>query len=185
MLTLPTSLTLVRVAAVPVLIAGKHMVHDPMHCSVAAAPNTLTTLCPAVWFSGWLYAAPACATLFVCAALTDFLDGYLARTMVRLLAPRRLHVPTHLGGAQSRKMPLPVDAPSLVVLTDEWIFSADDFGALSLTQDTASAFGAFLDPVADKLMVAAVLILISTHPIASGSLAGNMWLLPTLSAGAP
>ncbi len=32
-------------------------------------------------------------------------------------------------------------------------------------------------------MVAAVLILVSTHPIASGSLAGNVWLLPTLSAG--
>jgi len=32
-------------------------------------------------------------------------------------------------------------------------------------------------------MVATVLILVSTHPIASGSLAGNDWLLPTLSAG--
>ena len=39
--------------------------------------------CMAVWYSRWVYAAPVCAMLFVLAALTDFLDGYLARKMVR------------------------------------------------------------------------------------------------------
>jgi phosphatidylglycerophosphate synthase len=50
-------------------------------------------------------------------------------------------------------------------------------------QNCSSAFGAFLDPVADKLMVAAVLVLLSTQPIAAGPLAGNAWLLPVLTLG--
>ena len=36
----------------------------------------------AVWFSGEPWAEAACALIFVAAAITDFLDGYLARTMV-------------------------------------------------------------------------------------------------------
>ena len=54
-LTLPTLLTLGRVAAIPALIAA--------------------------WFAQqWT----ACAVLFLAAALTDWLDGYLARKMVSL-----------------------------------------------------------------------------------------------------
>ena len=81
---LPTFLTLLRVAAVPLLAA--------------------------VYYSDLTNAAPIAGTMFIGAAITDWLDGYLAR---RLKA--------------------------------------------------SSAFGAFLDPVADKLMVAASLCLLCTH----------------------
>ena len=81
---LPTALTLLRVAAVPLLAA--------------------------VYYSDAANAAPIAGAMFVGAAITDWLDGYLAR---RLRA--------------------------------------------------SSAFGAFLDPVADKLMVAASLCLLCTR----------------------
>ncbi|KAG2309324.1 hypothetical protein Bca52824_029074 [Brassica carinata] len=66
----------------------------------------------------------ATTSVFVAAAVTDWLDGYLARKM-------------KLG----------------------------------------SAFGAFLDPVADKLMVAATLILLCTKPIDVAVLGPVPWLL--------
>ena len=52
-------------------------------------------------------------------------------------------------------------------------------------QGTMSTFGAFLDPVADKLMVAAVLVIVASRPLAAGPLAGNAWLVPALAIGAP
>lgn len=102
-LTLPTILTLTRVAAIPALIA--------------------------VWFGAGSSAAAVTASIFLAACITDFLDGYLARKM-----------------------------------------------------GTHSAFGAFLDPVADKLMVSTVLILLSSKPIVGGSFAGNSWLMPTIAS---
>lgn len=101
-LTLPTLLTLARVAAIPALVAA--------------------------WYSTAAWAAPACTWLFVGASLTDYLDGYLARKM-----------------------------------------------------NASSAFGAFLDPVADKLMVATVMILMCTRPLPMGLMAGNTWLMPVVT----
>ena len=83
--TIPTMLTLLRVALVPVLIF--------------------------FWYVGHVHAPVATAITFILAAITDWLDGFLAR---------------------------------------RWML--------------ASAFGAFLDPVADKIMVSTALVLLATEP---------------------
>ncbi|CAJ1977773.1 unnamed protein product [Sphenostylis stenocarpa] len=98
LLTLPTVLTLGRVAAVPLLVATFYM-------------------------DGWRGTA-ATTTIFVAASITDWLDGYLARKM-----------------------------------------------------KLKSSFGAFLDPVADKLMVAATLVLLCTRPLDVGVFGQAPWLL--------
>ncbi|XP_062210833.1 cardiolipin synthase (CMP-forming), mitochondrial-like [Phragmites australis] len=98
LLTLPTVLTIGRVAAVPLLISTFYM-EDP-------------------------WAATATTGIFLAAAVTDWLDGYIARKM-------------QLG----------------------------------------TPFGAFLDPVADKLMVAATLVLLCTKPLETSLLRDGPWLL--------
>ncbi len=84
-ITLPTVLTLLRIALLPIIVLAFYIPTD--------------------------WARPACAVVFALAGITDWLDGYLARKLQQ-----------------------------------------------------QSAFGAFLDPVADKLMVVtALLLLVSTH----------------------
>lgn len=80
-ITLPTALTLGRIALVPVLVV--------------------------LFYLPFTWAGPAAAIIFAVGAITDWLDGYLARRL-----------------------------------------------------NQHSAFGAFLDPVADKIMVAIVLIML-------------------------
>ncbi|KAF6146866.1 hypothetical protein GIB67_018519 [Kingdonia uniflora] len=102
LLTLPTILTLGRVAAVPLLVTTFYM-------------NTR-------------WATTITTSIFVAAAATDWLDGYLARKMRQ-----------------------------------------------------GTTFGAFLDPVADKLMVAATLVLLCTRPLDVGVFGEVPWLLPVPS----
>ena len=85
-MNIPNSLTLVRILLIPVLVV--------------------------VFYLPWRWAHVATAALFTAAAVTDWLDGYLARRLGQ-----------------------------------------------------TSTLGAFLDPVADKLMVAVVLVLLlQQHP---------------------
>ncbi|XP_031103855.1 CDP-diacylglycerol--glycerol-3-phosphate 3-phosphatidyltransferase 2-like [Ipomoea triloba] len=98
LLTLPTILTIGRVAAVPLLVSTFYV------------------------DSWW---GPAATTgIFIAAAITDWLDGYIAR---------------------KKKL--------------------------------GTAFGAFLDPVADKLMVAATLVLLCTRPLEASAFGQMPWLL--------
>lgn len=98
LLTLPTILTIGRVAAVPFLVC--------------------------TFYSESWWGPAATVGIFVAAATTDWLDGYLARKM-------KLGTP----------------------------------------------FGAFLDPVADKLMVATTLILLCTKPFEAGMFGQAPWVL--------
>ncbi len=82
-LNLPNILTLLRIALIPVLVG--------------------------IYWLDWRWIHVAVTAVFVLAAITDWLDGWLARKL-----------------------------------------------------DQMSAFGAFLDPVADKLMVATALVLVAT-----------------------
>jgi len=89
-LNIPIALTWVRIALIPLFVVVFYL------------PDA----------DAWAWSRPASAIIFAAAAITDWLDGYLAR---------------------------------------RW--------------DQTSRFGAFLDPVADKLMVAVALVLIvQAHP---------------------
>ncbi|THG13354.1 hypothetical protein TEA_027504 [Camellia sinensis var. sinensis] len=89
-------------------------------------PTSVPVLCrvdTAFYVNSW-WGTTATTSIFIAAAITDWLDGYIARKM-------------RLG----------------------------------------SAFGAFLDPVADKLMVAATLVLLCTRPFEVPMFGQVPWLL--------
>lgn len=84
MLTLPTILTLARVVAIPVLIAGKQS-HGKDRPQVQTLDHFVTCrLDSAVWFGKDDVAATWTGAIFLVACITDFFDGFLARKMVCL-----------------------------------------------------------------------------------------------------
>ncbi|WLF83042.1 CDP-diacylglycerol--glycerol-3-phosphate 3-phosphatidyltransferase [Moraxella sp. ZY210820] len=100
-LNIPNILTLARIALIPVFVLVAYI-----------SPNDWTYSAETLEDTGLLLRNVILAFIFVLAAVTDWFDGYLARTL-----------------------------------------------------NQTSAFGRFLDPVADKLMVAtALVILVQQHP---------------------
>jgi CDP-diacylglycerol--glycerol-3-phosphate 3-phosphatidyltransferase/cardiolipin synthase len=82
----------------------------PIANYLSVARIVMIPLVVILFYAPYPWAAPACGTMFILAAVTDSLDGYLARKLGQ-----------------------------------------------------TSALGAFLDPVADKLMVVVALVLIVSH----------------------
>ncbi|KAL9271176.1 CDP-diacylglycerol--glycerol-3-phosphate 3-phosphatidyltransferase 1, chloroplastic-like protein [Drosera capensis] len=124
LLTLPTILTLGRVAAIPFFISRMGLrllvvgLYDSLVC-FDGFPRLGAYYVNSWWGTG------ATTSIFIAAAITDWLDGYIARKM-------------RLG----------------------------------------TAFGAFLDPVADKLIVAATLVLLCSRPSEAAMFRDMPWLLP-------
>lgn len=137
------------------------------HVFMDLIQSPILKVCCAVWFSQSQFASQICCGIFLAASFTDFLDGYLARKMVR---PDCGSTPCRVGNCKQ----------ALALKLPEHTSKHAPVHPKGLT----SNFGAFLDPVADKLMVAAVLILLSSRPLTTGPLTGNTWVLPVISSGA-
>lgn len=108
---LPNNLTIARIVMIPLFVAIAYW-PPALGIGVPAIPDNVIARIGMMEFSSSLWRHFLLAFVFVLAAITDWLDGYLARKL-----------------------------------------------------NITSAFGRFLDPVADKLMVAAALIiLVQWHP---------------------
>ena len=108
---LPNNLTIARIVMIPLFIAIAYW-PPALGIGVPAIPNNAIARLGMLEYSDSMLRHFLLTFLFILAAITDWLDGYLARKM-----------------------------------------------------NITSAFGRFLDPVADKLMVAAALIiLVQWHP---------------------
>jgi len=105
-------------------------VNFPIANYLTVARIVMIPLVVILFYAPYPWAAPACGSMFILAAVTDSLDGYLARRLGQ-----------------------------------------------------TSALGAFLDPVADKLMVVVALVLIVSHePSELNFIKFNPHLLITLTA---
>jgi CDP-diacylglycerol--glycerol-3-phosphate 3-phosphatidyltransferase/cardiolipin synthase len=105
-------------------------VRFPIANYLTVARIVMIPLVVILFYAPYPWAAPACGSMFILAAVTDSLDGYLARKLGQ-----------------------------------------------------TSALGAFLDPVADKLMVVVALVLIVSHePSELHFIKFNPHLLITLTA---
>jgi CDP-diacylglycerol---glycerol-3-phosphate 3-phosphatidyltransferase len=105
-------------------------VNFPIANYLTVARIVMIPLVVILFYAPYPWAAPACGSMFILAAVTDSLDGYLARRLGQ-----------------------------------------------------TSALGAFLDPVADKLMVVVALVLIVSHePSELHFIKFNPHLLITLTA---
>ncbi|MFB6348329.1 CDP-diacylglycerol--glycerol-3-phosphate 3-phosphatidyltransferase [Moraxella sp. ZJ142] len=108
---LPNNLTIARIAMIPLFVAIAYW-PPALGIGVAAIPNNAIARLGMLDYSDSMLRHLLLTLVFILAAITDWLDGYLARRM-----------------------------------------------------NMTSAFGRFLDPVADKLMVAvALIILVQWHP---------------------
>lgn len=109
--TLPNNLTIARIVMIPLFVAIAYM-PPALGIGVPAIPDNAIARLGMLEYSDNMLRHFLLTFVFILAALTDWLDGYLARKL-----------------------------------------------------NQSSAFGRFLDPVADKLMVAAALIiLVQWHP---------------------
>lgn len=165
MWTLPTILTVARLFAIPPVMWL----------------FTFTTPSAAAWASG----------IFVVASLTDFLDGYIARKWVRLAPVSKIAPPApaqfavHVGPRQPRRMHVGAACRLQGGLGRSCAKQTAEIATrqyCACVQNLSTPFGAFLDPVADKLMVCTVLIMLCTKTFDAGLFAAHPWLLHALAS---
>jgi hypothetical protein len=158
LLTLPTILTLGRVASIPLLVASAFpfllfiylFIWLFQNCAIQFALLVYYIYMPYDWFidllqivvfdyiifllfylafymDGW-QGTTVTTSIFTAAAVTDWLDGYIARKVTNQLI-------------QILSLPLPTFQSSI------------QHFSLALQMKLKSSFGAFLDPVADKVIL--------------------------------
>lgn len=93
--------------------------------------------------------------------------------------PTRTHTTRHPAWFRAPPKPAPLITASIFAAAS--VTDALD-GWLARATGATSAFGAFLDPVADKLATSTALVLLASRPAAAGWGAAAPWLLPACAA---